>query len=581
MNVRWTSQMNWSGCIYPLLYLTPFFKLSRTQRLHAALATVVRLCPKGKTELYPVIAANAPFRLRPCPELVWYYRQSLQVLRYIPLIQGHVLELLIEKSLEMDVEIKVDDGGEATIDEETNLDVEIFQLDLDEAEERTVTNKVTDGVTVDEMADKLDCLLLLLFEYTEASTSGDVATACSLYQTFSRAFESSVLITHKSKFVQFLLLHVCGLESKAISASSTTWDDEPATLYRDFAAKLIDVIVDPYRATVTRQTGACYLASFVSRASFVCSETVCESVCALLRWAEAYVLSLDSLSVHAADAREQCNLHSLFYTVCQSAFYIMCFRGADAVEFYRKATESSGMIYAEPEHIDIGTSRWTKLCAHPLQPLRYCLGSVRTEFLEVSQFYRLVDGQVLKMLLLDDRRCQVSSQLRKRKATRIATVATLERLRLSGGVGGLGRGANPLDSFFPFDPYLLRRSHFFIEPFYNHWNGSVTETAMQDDEDDDDDDEADCAEDVLTDDEADNSGEDDADSESHADDGDRRSDAPSQPLSFASNAASFSSKSTVLFTRSPEVAAKREELGDAWTETLKRSRAPSIENGSW
>ena len=29
--------------------------------------------------------------------------------------------------------------------------------------------------------------------------------------------------------------------------------------------------------------------------------------------------------------------------------------------------------------------------------------------------------------------------------------------------------ANPLDSFFPFDPYLLRHSYPFVEPFYNDW----------------------------------------------------------------------------------------------------------------
>ena len=35
--------------------------------------------------------------------------------------------------------------------------------------------------------------------------------------------------------------------------------------------------------------------------------------------------------------------------------------------------------------------------------------------------------------------------------------------------GGLGRGSNPLDSFFPFDPYLLRRSHAYVAGMYNSW----------------------------------------------------------------------------------------------------------------
>ena len=59
---------------------------------------------------------------------------------------------------------------------------------------------------------------------------------------------------------------------------------------------------------------------------------------------------------------------------------------------------------------------------------------------------------------------------RRRVTTTIQTAATLERRRIAGGVGGLGKGSNPLETFFPFDPYLLRRSYDFVEPHYRHWN---------------------------------------------------------------------------------------------------------------
>merc|ERR1711976_145058 len=56
-----------------------------------------------------------------------------------------------------------------------------------------------------------------------------------------------------------------------------------------------------------------------------------------------------------------------------------------------------------------------------------------------------------------------------------------ERRRLAaGGVGGLGKGSNPLDSFFPFDPYLLRRSYDFVEPHYRDWCGSCTVDDLED-----------------------------------------------------------------------------------------------------
>lgn len=39
----------------------------------------------------------------------------------------------------------------------------------------------------------------------------------------------------------------------------------------------------------------------------------------------------------------------------------------------------------------------------------------------------------------------------------------------------IGSGYNPLDSFFPFDPYLLQESSRFIAPIYVNWSDVVEE----------------------------------------------------------------------------------------------------------
>jgi RNA polymerase I-specific transcription initiation factor RRN3 len=335
---------------------------------------------------------------------------------------------------------------------------------------------------------------------------------------------------------------------------------------------------------VTRQTGACYLASFVSRASFVCAETVCESICALLRWADAYMQSLASGQVRANDARDQCNLHSLFYTVCQSACYIMCFRGVEAVKFYQYASVNPEGHHAELEHIDIGPDRWNRICGHSLEPLRYCLESVRAEFLQLARIYQLISPSALDRLEEADKRMasgqSVPQKRKKKPVSRIITAATLEKQRLCAGVGGLGRGTNPLHSFFPFDPYLLRRSHGYIEPFYNHWGGSIEEKLVEHDDDTQADDAS-----AQSDDSDSNANDSDSDSNDDDDDSFRNTAAGSLilPMSFASNATSASSRSSVFHGGSSlDVQAnKREEQHVAWTKTLKRERAPSIENGSW
>lgn len=418
----------------------------------------------------------------------------------------------------------------------------------------------------------------ILFEHirTNAESSGSK----TFYRMMSPVFDSSILTTHRSKFVQFVLFVVCGLEDR----------EGPSHLDREFAAKLIDIVLDPYRATITRQSGACYLASFISRALYVSPETVCEATSALLRWAEAYMMSLKVFSARTANVQDQCETYSLFYTVCQAAFYMMCFRGSEAMQYYRSAVDyhsknkgedrdpNAEVPFADPELVDIGPTRWAKLCGHELQPLRFCLESVRAEFLHVASVYRLLPAQLLEKLSAGDSRPSAGGRAMPRSPTLITTTSLLAKRRTNGGVGGLGRGSNPLDSFFPFDPYLLRHSYRFVEPFYKNWEGSIDEDDVFNDDVEGDSDDS-FAEEI-----SESEDEEDEPQQAHMSQS-VDSGAYLQPASYASNATIASNSTKPSFQPgTPEIAGKRESQRRVWSETLKRSRAASIassEAGSW
>eukprot|EP00934_Nitzschia_sp_Nitz4_P007242 Nitzschia sp. Nitz4//scaffold128_size63911//52793//54827//NITZ4_006231-RA/size63911-augustus-gene-0.58-mRNA-1//-1//CDS//3329534868//7232//frame0 len=448
------------------------------QRLHAMLGTIMRLVPKARTDLYPIIATRFPFWKKDKELIQRYCTQAFHVLEYLPTIRKHLLELAIDKCLEMDVHIHIREDGEVSVEkEEADTDAQVPPSPESESAEQ-----------VDVLSDKLDSLLALVLK-TLQTGSTDREHIRELYYEVLPVFESNILTTYKSKFVQYSIFLLCGLESQAppsVNPSIETAEVpevEDSILHRDFASKLLEIVMDPYRATLTRQSGACYLASFVSRASYVGPETACECVSALLRWAEAYMDALATNTIRAADARAQSDLHSLFYTVCQAAFYIMCFRGPQALAFYREVADS---IRNDPnesdaalEHLNLGLKRWTTICGHELQPLRFCLESVRSEFLHMAHAYELIESTVLEKLVVDAKRWS-TGRVNKKAASTIRTAATLETQRRTGGVGGLGRGSNPLKSFFPFDPLLLRRSHDYIEPFYNHWQGPVEEEDVLD-----------------------------------------------------------------------------------------------------
>ena len=494
-----------------------------------------------------------------------------------------LFELVIDKCLEIDVNITIKDNGEVTVEEETK-DAEEKANDGGELATAPIHHELpadADANDVDQLSDTLDILLSILMR-TMSQGCGDGQGARDVYFEILPVFESTIITTHKSKFVQYCLFYLCGLESERTRINSVpvvgTSSHEHSILHRDFASKLLEIVIDPYRAMLTRQSAACYLASFVSRASYVEAETICESISALLRWAEAYIDSLAVNSIWAADAREQSELHALFYTVCQAAFYIMCFRGKDAIHFFREARkqrdkgESTGgeheVLLPDPKDIDLGVTRWTRVCGHVLQPLRFCLESVRSEFLHVAHFYTLVEEHVLDKLVVDAERMS-TGRIIKKAATTIKTAVTLEKQRRKGGVGGLGRGSNPLKSFFPFDPLLLRRSNVFVEPFYMHWRGPVDE------------------EDVLVIDEAPENdyGQifDMDEDEVGGDSDDEEEKVPVVVSDQETKEEPESDTDVAEEDKGLSVAPThvKEQQKKAWADTMKRPRSQSMENGSW
>jgi hypothetical protein len=179
----------------------------------------------------------------------------------------------------------------------------------------------------------------------------------------------------------------------------------------------------------------------------------------------------------------------------------MCFRGVEAIQYYRDAIEhrdDPDSLYADHESVDIGPQRWRFLCGHELQPLKYCLESVRLEFLHIADDLDLfldqsVDGELPRKeeakVFLDGLWNSVSKegkQLKspntpaRKRSTIISTAAIQEKKRIDGGVGGLGKGLNPLGSFFPFDPYLLQTSYQHIHPYYRNWEDCIPSSSLID-----------------------------------------------------------------------------------------------------
>lgn len=487
----------------------------------------------------------------------------LQLVHLVPTLEGPIINLLVDQALEMDVQIKINDKGSVFLDEPEDKDEELnvstkkrsYQIISQETLSVGKNNNATSGAVDDsdeisEIAERLDNLMNILCHRIEKLTTfapdsvsealAAVVNARRLYRHLDDIFDKKVRTTHRSKFVPFIFFVLFGREHDALEAVGRMMADRnngsPANvaggldtiqgqkglevnevvaasinqtdfLYRGFCAKLIDLFYNPTEAgELPSQTLVCTLASFVSRATYVCPETVCETVSAIMQWVEAYIEAHSESQGTPALVRRQSSglgntlnqrdIHALFYTACQSAFYIMCFRGAEALHYYRAAwkhRDDPESEYASPESVNLRAKRWKAICSHPLQPLKYCLESVRVEFLHMAEDMHLFvedsvgndsvnseeeAKQFIKQLWsannqkTDGDKSKIVTPKRKRSSI-ISTAATQEKKRIAGGVGGLGKGSNPLDSYFPFDPYLLQSSYKHVHPFYRNWEDCI------------------------------------------------------------------------------------------------------------
>ena len=109
-------------------------------------------------DLFPNIVNAYPYWTRPCEELNFYYRQCFVVLEYLPSIRRQVFEFVIDRSLEMDVNIKIQDGGHVMIDDEEADEAGetgVFEMDGFEEAESTQDLKKKEDSSVDEISDKV------------------------------------------------------------------------------------------------------------------------------------------------------------------------------------------------------------------------------------------------------------------------------------------------------------------------------------------------------------------------------------------------------------------------------------------
>ncbi|PRW34096.1 RNA polymerase I-specific transcription initiation factor RRN3-like [Chlorella sorokiniana] len=330
----------------------------------AATEKVLSLVPTAGSRLLPLVVGNFPHKLRDRNTQCLYLR-GVFALAEGPsggAVREGLLAGVVDHLIGIDVEIRWEDIAEAAAEEERREEEgglpqeeepDIFELEgmseLDLANggsgsgsgddsPRPATRGGWEGghaltqqapaagapgtdaarPAVDETADKLDSMMELTFQHLERrGAAGQLGTA---WDTLLGAFERSVLLTHRSKFTQFLLFYACR--------------QQPEQRCRTFLHLLLARLTDRQQPPIARAACAAYAASFLARAAFCPEALVVESLQRMADWCLRYardedrrgglppIPSSNSISMMSADAQVR---HGAFYAACQALLYVLCY----------------------------------------------------------------------------------------------------------------------------------------------------------------------------------------------------------------------------------------------------------------
>ncbi|XP_063983802.1 RNA polymerase I-specific transcription initiation factor RRN3 [Diachasmimorpha longicaudata] len=406
--------------------------LTRLTHVHDVISKVLRIVPMSSNLLLQSLTTKFPFFKAPTHNHEVYIHSLLQIISYAPELRGDILSLVINRLLIIDVNAPRSEIEEFNDQDE---DDEVFKIDETDGHQKTPEERVHPiGHTLD-----ICMWMTLRFVKNTCYTSGgvlDPEAVKGLYFHLLDVFEKNIMPTYASHHVQFIYFYMCSFKGSIVEA---------------FVNWLWGRVSNPNVAPVLRQSAVCYLASLVARGSFVPISLITRVIQEMSTWIHSYIATQDSLECANSDVR----IHTVFYSICQALFYVIAFRHKDLVDVKKN------LLFLQSLNL-------TKMVTCKLNPLRMCVPVVVQHFAAVTRTYQLAY-------------CYTVMEHNAR--TNLPVIETSNRL------------TSWLDTFFPFDPYILPKSSSMISPIYLQYRGTVNlepeeekqETQEEEEENDDDD----------------------------------------------------------------------------------------------
>ncbi|CAC5409642.1 RRN3 [Mytilus coruscus] len=406
--------------------------------VHLVLKAITHIVPMTPKVLIPLLGEMFPFFNKDVYIQECYVKNLLQITHYLPNMRQKILEIVIERLLKFDVRSPREEIEELQREEDEDMEDIIFEMD-DVSVQKEIVSSV-DMLSIVETVPmthkeghKLDILMEITFRYIQnmCYSEGELNWEATklLYRELLLIFETSILPTHASCHVQFIMFYICSLKQPICDG------------FLDYLWKKVQ---NPIAQPVYRQISVCYIGSLLSRGIFVPISTVKTCLELMSTWIHKYLDQTGDESLFADVTH-----HGPFYAVVQAILYVFVFRNKDIFE------SRKGLKWAEKLNFQ-------RIVTCRLNPLKFCLPVIVQTFASVARSHQLAF-------------CDTIIERNNRQVLPVACTN-----------GNLDFAGKMLDSFFPFDPYILSRSRKYILPLYREYQGSIEEGDDEEENEEDD-----------------------------------------------------------------------------------------------
>jgi hypothetical protein len=386
-------------------------------QITGVLCGILKVHPSACEKAGRIIEENFPFSNRPVETIRNWVRSVLMVIEGIDQLSEFLMMVLIRRMVEIDVTIyKI---------EEEDIDP-IFGSETPEVDENC-----------DRMAQTLDAVMMLVIEFLDRTLrKPEVPIEHRLVRTSLSVFEGIVLLTHRVRCVQFLWFYLSSLRP--------AWSVA-------FLNILLQTAYSPQHGMPRRLISFAYLASFVSRATFINDNYASRTA--------QYISTFARENMHLAEHHVVCgNLTHpqliLFLASVQALCYLLCFRVSSlakdpaALDILLPSAGATAAAEAFTPVLDSACQPLTRISRHVAKEFCRSLKTVRPQLTAALQ-------QQLQRSPIKGRAAQ--------------EVEDTEEGAFEGEASGL-------DLFFPFDPYRLRHSSIYFKGLYQTWNAGAEDS---------------------------------------------------------------------------------------------------------